>query len=72
MTTTIDLYDIDSDGERSLADTFTLHDDGTVTYEHGRARATVDTMTRRCGSLATAVDALRSWSNGYVATAERR
>lgn len=72
MTTTIDFYDVDFDGERSLADTFTVDDDGTLTFEHGRARATVDTMTRRCGSLAAAVDALRSWSNGYVATAERR
>jgi hypothetical protein len=72
MTTTIDLYDIDRDGQRTLADTFTLHDDGTVTYEHGRARAIVATMVRRCGSLPAAVAALRSWSNGYVATVERR
>jgi hypothetical protein len=71
MTTTIDLYDVDRDGEHTLADTFTVHDDGSVTYEHGRARETVETMTRRCGSLAAAVDVLRSWSNGYVATRER-
>lgn len=71
MTTTIDFYDVDRDGNHTLADTFTVHDDGSVTYEHGRARATIETMTRRYGSLTAAVEALRSWSNGYVATRER-
>lgn len=72
MTTTIDFYDIDENGQRELADTFTVDDDGTITYRHGRARETIEMMTRRCGSPTAAVDELRSWSNGYVATAERR
>lgn len=54
-----------------LLDTITVPPDGPLEYATGAARAQVESIERLAGSRAALVEALRSWSNGYVQLRER-
>lgn len=56
-----------------LLDTITVPpDDGPFAYATGKARGQVETLERLTDSRAALVEALHSWSNGYVQLRERR